>query len=220
MNFVMTRSLFLRLSLAALASTAVFAQGPKGGDNDPDRAVTGGKFPTGWSVRPDRGTPDQINFTEAGGVMSFVMGPAGTFYNPAWTKSGNFKYSVRLSQTKAPSHPTSYGISFGGKDLAGAMQTYSYFLVRQSGQFYIANRDGDARPTAVMPWTDNAAINKQDAAGKQVNTLGLEVAGNDVIFSINGKEVARQPKSALHVDGLIGLRIGHNMDIQADQASK
>src|SRR5579863_9133528 len=33
-------------------------------DNDPDRKVIrGGKTPEGWSVRPDRGTADQINFT-------------------------------------------------------------------------------------------------------------------------------------------------------------
>jgi hypothetical protein len=210
---------FVSTAILALA-IAAFAQGPKGGDNDPDRAVTGGKFPAGWSARPDRGTPDQINFTEAGGVMHFVMGPAGTFYNPAWTKTGNFKYSARVTQTKKASHPTSYGIAFGGKDLAGSMQTYSYFLVRQTGEFFIANRDGDARPTAVMPWTANAAIAKETAEGKQVNALGLEVSGDNVIFSVNGMEVSRQPKAKLHTDGLIGLRIGHNLDIDVDQVSR
>jgi hypothetical protein len=216
----MKRTLFVSLCVGSLAALALFAQGPKGGDNDPDRAVTGGKFPAGWSARPDRGTPDQINFTEAGGAMHFVMGPAGTFYNPAWTKTGNFKFSARVSQVKKASHPTSYGLSFGGKDLAGPMQTYSYFLVRQTGEFYIANREGDARPTAVMPWTANAAIAKETAEGKQVNTLGVEVSGDNVIFTVNGTEVARQPKAKLHTDGLIGLRIGHNLDIDVDQVSR
>jgi hypothetical protein len=203
------------LALAPLSLNQLAAQ-----DNDPDRAVKGGQFPAGWSARPDRGTPDQINFTQAGNVMHFVMGPAGTFYNAGWTKSGNFKFSARLTQTKAASHPTSYGLSFGGKDLAGAMQTYSYFLVRQTGEFYIANRDGDARPTAVVPWTANAAIVKQGADGKQANVLGIEVQGDNVIFSVNGTEVSRQPKAKLHVDGLYGFRLGHNLDIDVDQVTK
>ena len=210
-----TPSLRSVLFLGFLAAVPFFAQ-----DNDPDRAVAGGKFPAGWSVRPDRGGPEQIKFTQVGNVMHFVMGPAGTFYNAAWTKSGDQKFSARLTQLKAASHPTSYGLSFGGKDLAGPMQTYSYFLVRQTGEFYIANREGDARPTAVVNWTGNAAIAKQAADGKQVNTLGLEVKGADVIFTVNGTEVTRVPKAKLHVDGLYGFRIGHNLDIDVDQVSR
>lgn len=211
-NFTLIRSVF---AIALLGLAPLAAQ-----DNDPDRAVKGGQFPAGWSARPDRGTPDQINFTQAGTTMHFVMGPAGTFYNPGWTKTGNFKFSARVAQSKAPSHPTSYGISFGAKDMAGAMQTYSYFLVRQNGQFYIANRDGDARPTAVMPWTDHAAITKQGADGKQANVLGVEVQGDNVIFTVNGAEVTRQPKAKLHTDGMVGLRIGHNMDVDVDQVTR
>jgi hypothetical protein len=94
-------------------------------DNDPDRAVKGGTFPAGWSVRPDRGTPDQIKFSIAGNVYHFNMGPAGTFYRSDWTKSGDYKYSARLTQKAAPSHPISYGLTVGGSDLAGANQTYS-----------------------------------------------------------------------------------------------
>ena len=208
------------LATAALTMPGLFAQGSKGGDNDPDRAVAGGKFPAGWSVRPDRGAPDQINFMQMGNMMHFVMGPAGTFYNPAWTKSGNFKYSAKLTQVKKASHPTSYGLMFGGKDLAGPMQTYSYFLVRQTGEFYIANREGDARPITVTPWTANAAIVKEGSDGKQANTLGVEVQGDNVIFSVNGTEVTRMAKSKLHTDGMIGLRIGHNLDVDVDQISR
>jgi mono/diheme cytochrome c family protein len=49
------------------------------GDDDPDRLAGGGKIPAGWSVRPDRGTADQINFTLAGDVYSFAMGPPERF---------------------------------------------------------------------------------------------------------------------------------------------
>ena len=171
-------------------------------------------------MRPDRGTADQINFTMSGDTYHFAMGPAGTFYRSDWTKSGNYQFSARLTQTKAPTHPISYGLMIGGSDLAGPMQTYTYFLVRNQGEFYIANREGDKRPTAVMSWTANPAIVKQGADGRQANTLGIQVQGDDVIFSVNGTEVTRLAKSKVHADGMYGFRIGHNLDVEVDQVKR
>jgi hypothetical protein len=194
---------------------------PATAQNDPDRVVSGnGKFPPGWNVRPDRGTADQINFTETGNVFHFTMGSAGTFYRADWNKTGDRKFSARLTQLKAPSHPISYGLMIGGSDLGGPNQTYSYFLVRNQGEFFIANKDGNARPTTVVEWTPNDAIAKQGADGRQTNTLGIQVQGDNVIFMVNGKEVTRLPKSKIHTDGMYGFRIGHNLDVDVDQVSR
>jgi hypothetical protein len=105
----------------------------------------------------------------------------------------------------------------GGSDLAGPNQTYSYFLVRNQGEYFVANREGDAKPKTVVAWTPNPAIVKQGEDGRQTNTLGIETQGDNVIFSINGKEMTRLPKSKLHTDGLYGFRIGHNLDVDVDQ---
>jgi hypothetical protein len=188
--------------------------------SDPDRAVKGGKVPEGWSVRPDRGTADQINFTVAGDLYHFAMGPAGTFYRSDWTKSGDYEFSARLTQTKAPTHPISYGLMIGGSDLAGSNQTYTYFLVHNLGEYFIANREGDKRPVAVVNWTAHPAIVKQGTDGRQTNTLGIRVKGDDVIFMINGTEVTRLPKSKLHTDGMYAFRIGHNLDVDVDHVSR
>ncbi len=191
------------------------------GDNDPDRKIIrGGKVPQGWSVRPDRGTPDQINFTLAGDVYRFEMGPAGTFYRADWSKSGDYQFSARLTQTKAPTHPISYGLMFGGTDLAGDSQTYSYFLVHNRGEYYIANRDGNKKPVTVVNWTAHPAIVKERSDGRQTNTLGVQVQGDDVIFIVNGTEVTRLSKSKLHTDGMYAFRIGHNLDVDVDQVSR
>ena len=216
---------FLRVATSALALTALLAlpvigqQKGKGGDNDPDRAVQGTQFPSGWNVRPDRGAASGISFTQAGDVYHFVMGPAGTFYNPGWTKTGNYKYSARVTQMKAPSHPTSYGIIVGGVDVGSPTPTYTYFLVHNVGEYFISNWEG-ARPKTVVDWTAHASVAKQGADGKQVNTLGIEVQGADVIFSVNGTEVKRLPKTQVHTDGLIGFRIGHNLDVDIDQVKR
>jgi hypothetical protein len=206
------------LFLCALVCAAVFAQSA---DNDPDRAVKGnGQFPAGWNVRPDRGAADQVKFSQTGDVYHFAMGSAGTFYNSEWTKTGDRKFSARLMQKAAPSHPISYGLMFGGSNLAGDMQTYSYFLVRNQGEYFIANREGNARPTTVVNWTASPAIVKQGDDGRQTNTLGVEVRGDNVIFTVNGTEMTRLPKSKVHIDGLYGFRIGHNLDVDVDQVKR
>lgn len=194
---------------------------PQRPDNDPDRVVSAkGKFPAGWNVRPDRGTADQLMFTQTADVYHFTMGSAGTFYNSAWMKSGDYKFSARLTQKAAPSHPISYGLMIGGNNLAGDMQTYSYFLVRNQGEYFVANREGNARPTTVVNWTANPAIVKQGDDGRQTNTLGIQVQDDNVIFTVNGVEMTRLPKSKVHTDGLFGFRIGHNLDVDVDQVKR
>jgi hypothetical protein len=167
----------------------------------------------------DRDANNSAKVSETGGVMHFVMGAAGSFYNSTWTKTGDYKYSARVTQVKPPSHPTSYGIFVGGKDLTAPNQTYTYFLVRAAGEYFISNREGATTATQVN-WTAHPAIAKAGADGKQQNVLGVQVAGADVIFSVNGTEVKRLPKAGLHVDGIVGVRIGHNFDVDVDQISR
>jgi len=206
----------LVLAFALLAAVGSFAQ--EGGKNDPDRAVAGGQFPAGWSARPDRGAATGIKFSQAGDVYHFQMGTTGTMWRADWTKSGNYSYSARLTQVKKASHPVSYGLVIGGSNM-GPSPTYTYFLVRQSGEYFISNWEG-AAPKTVVDWTPNAAIVKEGADGKQANTLGVQVQGDNVIFSVNGTEVARQPKSKVHADGVQGFRIGHTLDIDVDQVKR
>lgn len=206
----------LLLVLAAIPATPQ-GKGKEGGKDDPDRVVAGGTLPAGWAARPDR--PGDSKVALDGGTFHFVMGPAATFYNNSWTKSGNYKFSARLTQTKTPDHSISYGIMIGGTDLAGPDQKYTYFLVRNRGEYFISNREG-ARTATQVNWTAHPAIQKESADGKQVNTLGIEVQGDNVIFSVNGQEVTRRPKAGLHVDGLYGFRIGHNLDVDVDQISR
>jgi hypothetical protein len=190
-------------------------------DSDPDRVVAGtAKFPAGWSVRPDRGAAPQIGFTQTGDVLHFVMGSAGTFSHSDWIKSGSYEYLARLTQLKAPPHPISYGLMIGGSDMAGPTQTYSYFLVRNQGEYFVANREGDATPKIVADWTPHPAINKQGADGRQTNSLGIRVQGDIVVFTVNNQEVTRLPRNRLHTDGLYGFRIGHNLDVDVDQVKR
>ena len=192
---------------------------------DPDRPVEGGgKFPDGWSVRTDLNKrtgaePDasQVVFEIKGDGFRTSLGPASTFYNSSWmNRASDFVFAARLTQQKKPTHPIAYGIYFGGKDLEKPEQSYSYFMVRNTGEYLIKTRKGTETPV-ITNWTANDAVVKEDESGKQANTLSVQVKGNDVIFSINGKEVERKTKSDLPTDGLYGFRIDHNLDVDIDK---
>lgn len=189
----------------------------------PSPVRAAGNLADGWSVRADSGTGQDNKLTIEGGVYHFMMGgpPSnnGTFYNPAWTATGNHTLTATFTENAKATHPTSYGLMFGGSNLGADNQMYSYFLVRQAGQFYIASRNG-ASVTAVVPWTSNPAIHPEGSDGKQTNTLSVQVAGDNVIFSVNGTEVNRQKASALHVNGLYGFRVGHRLDITVTNVTK
>jgi len=182
-----------------------------------------GNLADGWSVRADSGTGADNKLTMEGAALHFVTGgpPSnnGTYFNPAWTATGNRTFSATLTQNVKATHPDAYGLIFGGANLADDNQTYSYFEVRQAGEFYIATRKG-AMVTPVVPWTKNAAIKPEGADGKQSNNLSVQVNGANVIFSVNGTEVNRQPITALQVNGLFGFRVCHRLDITVTDVKK
>lgn len=215
----MTRTLFVTLAALAIASP-VLAQQHQHQHSSEHAMHQGGEFPAGWSARTDRDAPlDNVHFMTHGEGFHAITGPAAVFYNPEWRRSGNYQVAARFTQTKAPQHPEAYGIAFGGRNLDGAEQAYSYFLVRQTGEYFIATRRGAER-ARVVDWTAHPAIQQANEQGRAANLLSVEVSGNDVVFAVNGMEVARQPRSELETNGLFGFRINHNLDVMVDQITR
>ena len=79
----------------------------------------------------------------------------------------------------------------------------------------ISRRDG-AKVSAVVPWTDNAAVKKTDATTKGTNLLAIQVAADKVHFLVNGTEVSAQAASAVDGAGTFGLRVNHNLNVHID----
>lgn len=72
--------------------------------------------PAGWKVRVDRSTsasdPDdtpELKFVTMGQGLHVTGGPAGTFWNPANTASGNFTASATFNLMKPSGHVNYYG---------------------------------------------------------------------------------------------------------------
>ena len=55
-----------------------------------------------------------------------------------------------------------------------------------------------------------------DGAGKATNALTVEVGADKVRFLVNGTEVASQPRSQVDTNGIAGLRINHNLNVQVE----
>lgn len=203
------RAPILLLVALTVAAVPAIAQQPTGGD-----------FPDGWSARVDRDQPvEGVTFVTMGNGYHATMGPAAVLYNPDWTHEGDYAVSARFTQTTAPAHPEAYGIAIGGTDLDGPDQRYTYFLVRGTGEYFIATRDGSER-AVVVGWTAHDAVNAQDETGRQTNVLGATVAGDEVVFTVNGTEVARRPRSEIATDGVFGFRVNHRLDVHIDQVRR
>jgi hypothetical protein len=185
----------------------------------PARVGTGGvavatQVP-GWTARLDRRDADAatLGFRAMGDGFHATMGPSAVLFNPTVAASGSFRAGATFSQTRATPHPEAYGLIVGGKDLDRDEQDYLYFLIRQDGKFLVKHRAGPETHTLV-DWTAHSAVRAADAAGQATNALAIEVLPDAVRFLANGAEVQRLPRSGgLNTDGMVGLRINHNLDV-------
>ncbi|HEX7120518.1 MAG TPA: hypothetical protein VF212_17130 [Longimicrobiales bacterium] len=205
----------MRIRLAAIALLGLAAPAAAQ-QHDHDARVTGtGELPAGWHVRLDRAdaSPSDLRFITMGAGLHATTGPAAIFWNPANTATGAFDARATFTQTKPSRHPEAYGIFVGGSELDGAAQDYLYFLVRQDGKFLVKHRAG-AETHTLFPWTAHAAIKPVGDAGKATNALEMRVRPDGVRFVVNGVEVAKLDRAPeLKTDGIVGLRVNHNLDV-------
>jgi hypothetical protein len=213
-----------RLSAAVLAALSLITAGLAAQGNDPDRTVAGGgSFPPGWRVRTETnrqtGQPaplENVKFENMGaGELHTTVGPAAIYWRDRDTISGNYHVVAKMTQMKNPAHPEAFGIIIGGKRLADSGQTYTYFLVRPIDGMYSIRRRASytSRPTAVVEWTASDAVTKADTSGKAMNELSVEVRGGKAKFMVNGKEVYTGDAANLDVNGVVGYRVNHNLDV-------
>ena len=191
--------------LAALTVAPLVAQAPKG-----------------WKLRVDRSTsasdPDaagSIKFMQMGSMMHAVNPQAAVYWNPSNTASGNYTLKGTFTLMKPSGHTNYYGLVFGGSDLEGAKQAYTYFLVAQDGTWLVKHRNGDAA-TDVLPKTPNAAVKKPGADGKSTNALEVRVGADKIDYVVNGTVVGSSPKAGIKTDGIYGIRVNHLLEVHID----
>jgi hypothetical protein len=179
------------------------------------------QVPAGWKVHIDRSQnaqdPDDksgVMFMSMGKGFHVSGGPAGIYWHPSNTATGNYTLKGTFTFVKS-NHPNFYGLVFGGNALDGPSQAYTYFVVSQNGRFLIKQRSGE-QTSDIQPATANAAVKTPDSTGRSVNALEVRVAGDTISYVVNGTVVHTTPKSAAKTDGLAGFRVNHVTEVMVD----
>ena len=190
-----------------------------------------GQFPEGWTVRLDDAAGHAAHGTAAPAAgpsttdISFVAmppgwhittGPSAILYQAAQKASGAYTLRSQIFLFDPGTRQEAFGVLLGGRNLDGPQQAYTYFVIRRTGEFLVRRRTGAATVT-VKEWTANAAIRKFEdrAAGKSsvLNVLEVKVAPDATAFVVNGAEVARVPSKDIETDGIVGLRVNHELNL-------
>jgi hypothetical protein len=172
-------------------------------------------LPQGWQARLDRANanPSAIKFATMAPGWHVTAGPSAIYWNPQHMGTGQYELSTSMVLMKPSAHPEAYGLFFGGKDLDEDGQRYTYFLVRQDGKYLIKHRAG-SETHSIVDWTAHPAVKVPEGNGEATNDLTVRVGSDSVAFLVNGQRVNAFPRSAMaDIDGQVGLRINHNLDV-------
>lgn len=174
------------------------------------------KVPADWKVRPDKAGADlaKLDFAEMAPGWHVTTGPSVTLWKPATTAKGNFSVSSKIWLFKPlGAHAEGFGLIIGGSDLDGPAQRYTYFLIRNDGMYLVKERNG-GETKDIVPWTKSAAIKLHDGKVENIdNVLSVTAGEKNVDFAINGTQVASKPRASMPVDGIVGLRVNHNLNL-------
>src|SRR5690606_26395326 len=131
--------------------------------------------------------------------------------------NGSFRASAGFTRTKAPAHPESYGLFFGGRALDGEGRQYTYLMVRGDGKFLVSRRKGAEVESLTGGWTAHSAVNQADENGKVTDRLQIDASTPGTVrFLVNGQVVHEAPMTAAEANGVVGLRVNHNLDLHVD----
>lgn len=190
-------------------------------------SLEGQELPRGWEVRPDQGghdhgggAPEGLLFETMAPGWHITTGPAVILWQPTAVAEGDFRVEMEVHLFDPGNRREAFGIFMGGSDLHGDGQRYSYILLREGGQYLVKKRDGAETPTLVG-WTGHPAIrswaDRTDGGSTVLNHLVVEAAGDRVVVSVNGQEVATLDRNDLDTRGIVGMRVNHGLDLHVSR---
>jgi hypothetical protein len=195
-----------------VAGGGITAPGWKG-KVDANEAAKGAKIEDSKVVL--KGTEIQIN-----------NGPAAIYWNPADKATGDYSVKATFTEPKYMSsndHPHPYGLFIGGNKLDTDQASLLYCTPYGNGTFIVRGfgpapfRMGGGRGTP------SDAVHKAETGGSVTQEVEMVVKGDKVECKINGTTVASYTKSELvapgkleSTDGIAGLRVAHNVDVNVN----
>jgi hypothetical protein len=209
-----TVTVLAALTLAAMPAAAQQSSSDTANHRGMLEKAKTGELPAGWTARMDRGADlSKVKFVTMEPGYHMTLGPAGIFWRETDKANGPFHAVATLHQTTAPTHPEGYGLFYGGQALNGEGQKYTYFLVRGDGTYLIKERNGAETTNVSEGWVEHAAVMKQNAEGASSNKLEIDATGDQIRFLVNGQEVHSMAAAPGSRNGIVGLRVNHNLDV-------
>lgn len=181
----------------------------------------GNSAPAGWRWAVDgparivnaedaaQGSADAMWFVEMAPGFHVTMGPGGNLYHPSSTVEGRYEVESEFFLFPGSSNE-GYGFFVGGKGLDREAEWVG-FVVRGDGSAGVIRRRNGAIADA-REWRPSSAIVASRTDGTARNVLKL-VVGANIVFQVNGADVARISRDSLTVDGVVGLRAGKGVNL-------
>jgi len=137
--------------------------------------------------------------------------PGAVLFEPSYAATGRF--SVEAETFLFPGTSTSgLGLLLGGRDLEGTGSRYTTFLIRRDGSVAVERREG-GRTVTLAAWTRASDVMPGNAESPVKNLLRVDVEAETTRFLVNGAVVAEIRQPAAEFAGLVGLRIGADVDV-------
>lgn len=178
----------------------------------------GGARPGGWEVLTDELGADTttLTFVDMEPGFHLTTGPAALFYDPDVTARGAYRAEANVHLFE-PAENGAFGLFVGGGDLDGSYQTYTALLLRPSGELSVVRRLSFTSSETLVDWTAHEAVRgweerTEDGATVE-NSLAVETGEGEMVFFVNGREVARVPRASQGADGIVGIRAEEDVDI-------
>ena len=182
---------------------------------DTDHAANGAGLPTGYLAQFDNANAKRSDASyseKEPGRWEVKTGPAHILYSPKDTAANKYTVSATFEQLEAPSHPEAFGVFVGASNLGTPTARYTYFIVRGDGKYMVKVRDG-ANTRTVMDWTAHPSIPVQDASGKGLYGIKIDVSGKTANVSVNGVPITTITGKDIPLNGITGVRINHNLHL-------
>lgn len=169
-------------------------------------------------VRTDENAPaTTVKFEAMPPGWHITTGSSTIIYRPV--DQAKTQYSVRSQMHLFPSkgsHEEAFGLFIGGQNLDGAGERYTYFLIRGDGTFKVKRRNGAETTDLTKDWTPSPVVKMVSSDGSVANNLALQVVKGKVSFLVNGQVVYSVAADSVDTDGIVGLRMNHNLSVHVE----
>jgi hypothetical protein len=177
--------------------------------------------PQGWKVRVDRSTsasdPDNtpnLVFKAMGKGLHVKGGPAGTFWNPANTATGNYTLKGTFNLQEPSNHTNYYGSCSAARTSTGRLQAVRVLRRRAERHVHGAAAAGRERHRRGGPsgQSRRAAAGRQRPVVERARSAGQR--RHRVLRSSTAPWCIPGRRARSRTDGQVGVRVNHVLDVQ------